>query len=297
MFFCSSLKFVETDPTAQIINYKKPEEHEAVKHKEKKTLEEFFNYIYLNDGKLEDWAQDRIKSNPNLKQYYANIQHLKFFKKIQGLGNDLEQIEELIKALTTNKMFPGTTVDVYQNGRKLASLDLFIFYNYISKSSKAMQTYFNLEDETDPKLFGKESEYYTLLKQGERIVNLDGASFGVEFVKGSQDQVEICPFLGPEEEGLAITELIIPKQIEFNGKEVSITGVFGEHSFVTAQNFKLFPLCQRHFALESERFIYNCISLKEVNIPKNLKFTADLDAFKNCPTNPMDEYEDEDDYD
>ncbi len=77
--FCGSLKFVETGPTAKIINYKELEEHE-----EKKTLEELFNYIYLNDGKLEDWAQNRIKRNPNLKQYYSNIQHLKFFKKYKG---------------------------------------------------------------------------------------------------------------------------------------------------------------------------------------------------------------------
>ncbi len=79
-------------------------------------------------------------------------------------------------------MFPGTNIDVYKDGKKIANLDLFIFDNYISKSRKAIKTYFNLEDETDPKLFGKESEYYTLLKQGERIVNLDGVNFGVKFV-------------------------------------------------------------------------------------------------------------------
>ncbi len=300
-FDSKTRKFVGTDSTAQIINYKKSEEDATEEYEEKNIPEEFFNYIYLNDGELEDWAQNRIKSNPILKQYYANIQHLNFLKNIQGLENDLEEIRKL----TTNKMFPGTTVDVYKDGKKFAALDLFVFDNYISKSSKAIQTYFNLEDETDPKLFGKESEYYKFLKQHKRIVNLGGVNCGVKFVEGSQDQVEICPFLGPNEESLAITELIIPKQIEFNGKEVSITGVFGEYSFATAlpnlekltinaDNFNIgenvFCKCSKlqtvSFMSETlcigNRAFCDCSALETVNFSGSV-INIGYSAFYDCP--------------
>ena len=48
-----------------------------------------------------------------------------------------------------------------------------------------------------------------------------------------------------------------------------------------------------------EKAFFNCTSLKEVNIPKNLKPTIGSDAFKNCPVKVMFGYEEEeeDDYD